>query len=292
MALPSRSPEEDSQRFEFHRLRPHPQIFNRTTTNNDKHLMPNVAPAALNGDSTHHTLFARTPLRVPLMIVAVIAGGLWVDAAFGWPGQWVAIALTFLVFGWLYRRSGTIERRMLILCTVISGVGEVFLSLIWGLYDYQFHNVPLFVPPGHALLMTLGLIATHLFTPRFATGWVSIVVIAAIAWGIFAWIAHIDRFGALLCSLFLLCTAFGKARALYATIFMLALIMELYGTALGNWRWAEITPWLGLKQSNPPYSAGAFYGALDVLVLAALAAWQRLSPANTPALMPPRLAAE
>lgn len=258
--------------------------------------MPNVAPASLDADSAHHTLFTRAPLRVALTIIAVITGGLWIDANFGWPGQCVTIALTFFVFGWLYRRSDTVERRMLILCTVISGLGEVFLSLVWGLYDYQFHNVPLFVPPGHALLMTLGLVVTrHVVSqraPRFAIWWVGVVVIAAIAWGVFAWITHIDRFGTLLCGLFLLCAALGKARALYTTMFVLALTMELYGTALGNWRWAETAPWLGLTQFNPPYSAGAFYGALDLLVLTALAAWQRLSPANKPALTPGPLAAE
>ena len=51
---------------------------------------------------------------------------------------------------------------MLVLCTLIAGFGEIILSLVWGLYDYQFSNLPLFVPPGHALLMTLGLITSRI----------------------------------------------------------------------------------------------------------------------------------
>ncbi len=245
---------------------------------------PNIAPDARDVDPTHCSLFVDAPPRVALAIIGIITGGLWVDARFGWPGQIATIACTFIVFGWLYRRSNIVERRTLILCTVISGIGEVFLSLVWGLYDYQFHNVPLFVPPGHALLMTLGLIATHHIAQRFTGWWVGVVVVGAIAWGTYAWITDIDRFGTVLCGLFLLCTVFGKARALYASMFVLALLMELYGTALGNWRWLEVAPWLGLTQSNPPYSAGAFYGALDLLVLGALAAWQRLSPSNAAVL--------
>ncbi|MBL8519940.1 MAG: hypothetical protein JNK75_04645 [Betaproteobacteria bacterium] len=227
-------------------------------------------------DPAHHGLFATAPRHVALVIVLVITGGLWIDARFGWPGQCATIVWTFLVFAWLYRRSSATERRVLVLCTIISGIGEVFLSLVWGLYDYQFHNVPLFVPPGHALLMTLGLITIRI-VPRWCVG---LVVVAAIGWGVHAWTANSDRFGVVLCALFFIAVTFGKARVLYATMFVLALIMELYGTALGNWRWLDIAPWTNLTQANPPFSAGAFYGVLDLLVLNALALWQRRTPAR------------
>lgn len=229
----------------------------------------------------HRSLFMDKPLSVATVIVTLIASGLWVDARFGWPGQIATIVATVLVFGWLYRRSTVVERRVLILCAVIAGIGEVALSLIWGLYDYQFHNVPLFVPPGHALLMTLGLITARHIPERLVRTWVGVVVSAAILWGGFAWATDLDRFGVVLCGVFLLCAAFGRARALYATMFVLALTMELYGTALGNWRWMDTAPGLGLTQSNPPYSAGAFYAVLDLLVLNALRWW---APAPGPKL--------
>jgi len=53
------------------------------------------------------------------------------------------------------------------------------------------------------------------------------------------------------------------------------LTMELYGTALGNWSWQATVPWLKLSAANPPFSAGAFYGLLDLLVLAALTRWPK-----------------
>jgi hypothetical protein len=37
-------------------------------------------------------------------------------------------------------------RRNLKICIVLATLGEAFLSLVWGLYDYQFRNLPLFVP--------------------------------------------------------------------------------------------------------------------------------------------------
>ena len=45
------------------------------------------------------------------------------------------------------------------------------------------------------------------------------------------------------------------------------LLMELYGTWLGNWAWEPRDPWLGLTSANPPASAGAFYCVLDMLVV-------------------------
>ena len=71
-------------------------------------------------------------------------------------------------------------------------------------------------------------------------------------------------------------------------MFVLALMMELYGTALGNWVWAAEAPGLGLTAANPPFSAGAFYCLLDLLVLLALKAWPQslasvaCADANTP----------
>ena len=213
-------------------------------------------------------LWRNARATVPLNIIAAITGGLALDATFGWPGQIAAIVWTLAVFLWLYRIAGRQEQRILILCTLISGAGEVFLSLVWGLYDYQFHNVPLFVPPGHALLMTLGLVTARRL-PRFGMWTISL---AALTWAVYAWVAAFDRFGVLLFGIYAFCMISSPARSLYATMFVVALAMELYGTALGNWVWQAEAPWLHLSSANPPFSAGAFYCMLDLLVLAALRA--------------------
>jgi hypothetical protein len=211
----------------------------------------------------------RSRIFVALNIIAVIAGGLAIDAAFKWPGQIIAVMWTFIVWAWLYKIAGIDERRVLILATAIAVAGEIFLSQVWGLYDYQFYNVPFFVPPGHALLLTLGILVSRHVNIRAA--W----TIAAIsgAWAVYTWIVGVDRFGAVLCAMFIVCMLTGRAKSRYATMFVLALIMELYGTALGNWTWRVDAPWLDLSAANPPFSAGAFYALLDFLVLSALKVW-------------------
>jgi hypothetical protein len=217
-------------------------------------------------------LTARTHAWMAFHIVAVISCGLWLDITFGWLGQHLATAWAVGVWLWLYAIGLRQERQVLVLATLLSGLGEVFLSLVWGVYDYQFHNVPLFVPPGHALLMTLGLLATRYLRQRLvvAQSFVTVVTLGAAVWAAYVWQADLDRFGVVLFGLYLVCLAAGLARTLYAVMFTLALTMELYGTALGNWVWASQTPWLGVSAMNPPFSAGAFYCALDLLVLALL----------------------
>lgn len=222
----------------------------------------------------HARLWLHTPMSAGLHVVLVITGGLALDAIFGWLGQYAAIAWTVFVWAWLYRSGGTEERRVLILCTAIAGLGEVILSLVWGLYDYQFANVPLFVPPGHALLMTLGLMLSHEFVKHKAgRGFQTILPWGAAIYAGFAWIIGFDHFGAVLFCVFAICMIFSQARMLYCTMFVIALIMELYGTALGNWTWIGTTPGLGISAANPPFSAGALYCLLDLLVLGALRIW-------------------
>ena len=214
----------------------------------------------------HVRVWQHAPRSVALNIIAVICGGLALDSAFGWPGQIAAIAWTFAVFYWLYRLGGTEEKRVLIVCTVIAGFGEGILSLVWGLYDYQFHNLPLFVPPGHALLMTLGLV----FARRMPIAGMWAISLGAFAWSVHAWVADSDRFGVVLFGIYAFCMLVSGAKSLYATMFVVALTMELYGTALGNWAWRPVAPWVHLTAANPPFSAGAFYCMLDLLVLGAM----------------------
>ena len=224
----------------------------------------------------HARLWRHAPRSAPLHILAVITGGLALDARFGWPGQYAAIVWTVCVWAWLFKSGGTKERRVLILCTAIAGFGEVILSLVWRVYDYQFSNLPLFVPPGHALLMTLGLIASQkLLKHKAGRGFQAILPWGAAIYAGFAWASGFDEFGALLYCVFGVCMIFSRARMLYATMFVLALVMEYYGTALGNWTWVGITPWLGTTAANPPFSAGALYCLLDLLVLGALNFWGR-----------------
>ena len=213
---------------------------------------------------------ALAPALTSVAIVCIIAFGLLLDQQFRWGQACINVAVWLIFIGFVYR-APLGERIGLLACVVYATLGEIFLSLIWGLYDYRLGNLPLFVPPGHALLFMLGMALAPRLSDRLT--W-AIPVLAA---PVVAWFAYtgIDTLGVPLFALLLLCMAFGSARKLYATMFVLALAMEIYGTRLGNWTWAPEVRWLGLTTVNPPLAAGAFYCLLDLLVTHTTAAFTR-----------------
>ena len=211
-----------------------------------------------------------------LLIVATIAGGLLVDQHWARYGQVAVNAAAWLVFAALWWRSLGPTRPALFACLLFATAGEVFLSLVWGLYDYRLGNIPLFVPPGHVLLFFLGTqIAGRI--PVNGEWWIAAAAAPLVA--LFAWSGR-DTMGPLLFALFLGCMWLSPSRRLYATMFALALAMELYGTWIGNWTWSGRVPWLGLASDNPPLAAGAFYCVLDFMVVSATARWMQMPRAE------------
>ncbi len=201
-----------------------------------------------------------------LLIVASLGLGLALDVRTGFAGQ-AAIGLAlWVLLSWLMRQAGAQERRALMACVVIATAGEMFLSLGWGLYTYRLGNIPLYVPPGHALMLVLGLRLAQRMPESVARA----IIGAAALYTLAAAVAGLDTFGVLLCLLLAgAALAMPAQRRLYASTFVLSLALELGGTWLGNWRWANEVPVLGLVTTNPPGAAGAFYCALDALVAVA-----------------------
>src|SRR5690606_26545421 len=134
---------------------------------------------------------------------------------------------------------------------------------VWGLYTYRLDNVPLFVPPGHVLLLMLGLALARRMSTRVADGVLACAALYALA----AAAAGIDTLALPLIALLAAVRfAMPAHRPLYASTFLLALALELYGTWLGNWTWAREVPVVALVTTNPPGIASAFYAVLDALV--------------------------
>ena len=199
-------------------------------------------------------------------IVATIVLGLAIDQHWARHGQLFVNAAAWIVCMTLLVLVKGRDRNALVACLVFATAGEVFLSLVWGLYEYRLGNIPLFVPPGHVLLFFLGMqMAARV--PDRGEWWIAALALPLVA--LFAWNGR-DTLGPLLYALFLGCMLLSPSRKLYATMFVLSLAMELYGTWVGNWVWAREVPWLGLRADNPPLAAGAFYCVLDLLVVSVL----------------------
>jgi hypothetical protein len=199
---------------------------------------------------------------------AYLALLLALDHYASYPEQLALGVLTWLLlFGALTRVPP--ERRAQALGVVaFATVGEVTGSLIWGVYSYRLHNLPLFVPPAHGLVYLTGLaLATAL--GRHARALVATAAGSAATWGLLGLtvLPRRDVAGAVGVPLLLLFLWRGRNRAIYAGVFLVVGSLELYGTAIGTWRWARELPGLGIPDGNPPSGVASGYVWFDVMAL-------------------------
>jgi len=201
-----------------------------------------------------------------LAAIIILALGLWADVHVDLPGQLAIGAVVWGLLLFLIAPLPAAERRMYLACIAIATAGELFLSLAWGLYTYRLGNVPMFVPPGHALMLMLGLSLTRRMPEKAARailGGAGVYTVLAAATGL-------DTLALPLYLMLAVSVLSLPARTrLFASSFVLTLTLELYGTTLGNWAWDREVPWVGLVTTNPPAIAGAFYCTLHALVIAA-----------------------
>jgi len=203
-----------------------------------------------------------------VIIVAAITGGLVLDQRLEFWGQPLTNLGVWGLFLFWLRQAPPDDQVALVACVVYAALGEIVLSLVWGLYEYRLGNIPLFVPPGHALMLMLGWSLARRM-PEIAA---RTILGGAGAYTLLAAIAGLDTLAVpLYLMLAVSVLALPAHRRLFASSFILTLTLELYGTTLGNWYWHREVPWVGLVTTNPPAIAGAFYCTLHALAIAAVA---------------------
>jgi hypothetical protein len=199
-------------------------------------------------------------LGVPALVAVMLA----VDQLVGLTGQRALGVLAFAILAAVCMRLEPALRLQCALIVVVASCGEVLASLVWGLYTYRLENVPLFVPPGHALVYLGGLAVARAFAGRER-----LLVVAAIAivggWALAGAVLlpRQDLSGGLAAAALVLVLVKRQRAHLYAGVFAVVAFLELYGTAIGTWTWAEHVPSLGLTQGNPPSGAAVGYVVLE-----------------------------
>lgn len=223
------------------------------------------------------TSFRARPLtdrQVVALVLTTLGAGIAVDASAAWWAQPVVSLWTWAVLAAIAAGTTVAECRALGVCVVLATLGELFLKDVWGLYQYRLHNLPLFIPAGHAIVY-----AAAVRMSRRAPGWLPGAVVAAFAvlvgWG--AW-RGVDTFGVLWFGCFLGYMRWSGDRRLCATLFLLALAIEAWGTTLGGWRYETVEPWFGMTTTNPPVWIGAIYCTLESLVRIAVRVRPSLRP--------------
>lgn len=182
----------------------------------------------------------------------------------------------------------SIERRVQALGVVVfATIGEVTGSLVWGVYSYRLHNLPVFVPAAHGLVYLTG-VALSTALRRHIRPLVLAAATTAAVWGLLGVtvLPRRDVAGAVGVPLLLVFLWRSRNRAVYAAVFLVVASLELYGTALGTWRWKETLPGLGIPDGNPPSGVASGYVWFDVMALltapAVLGALRRWRSSSTP----------
>ena len=206
----------------------------------------------LDGDDT----------RVIALVAATLAFGIPLDALGPRGAQTVVSCWTWAALLWVAWHSAPIHRRELAACVGLATLGELFLMEVWGLYHYRLLNLPLFIPPGHALVFTAAVRISRRVPAGFS--W-SVFAASAIYVAYAAW-TGIDTQGLLWFAVLAGFMKWGRERNLYGVAFVIALVVETYGTSLGGWRYHLVEPWFGLTTTNPPVFVGAIYCTLEVMV--------------------------
>ena len=198
-------------------------------------------------------------------------------------GQLVLGAITWVVLLAAMRPLST-ERRLQTLLVVLVATGmEVVGSVLWGVYTYRLHNLPMFIPPAHGLVYLSGIALASVARVRLVVG---LAAIGSIGWGLagLTVLPRLDVAGAVGVPLLCLFLWRSRVRASYAGVFLVVAALELYGTSIGTWRWAAELPGLGIPDGNPPSGVASGYVWFDVMALlvapALLAAGRMIVPAR------------
>ena len=208
-------------------------------------------------------LSGRDNSTVFALAIFTIVGGIWLDAQ-AWRWSQAAVDVwVWAAFAWVFLRTDSAERRRLIVCVIVAALGECFLGFVWGLYEYRLGNLPLFIPPGHALVFAAGTRMAR-FVPSSAPALIGFALAPFCLVGLLRGVDTQGPFWYLLLIFFL---TRGADRRFYAGMFLFALAVESYGTSLGAWRYFSQEHWFGLRTiTSPPLWTGVFYCTLDALV--------------------------
>jgi hypothetical protein len=228
------------------------------------------------------------PLAFAATVLVVIAAFLGLDAGASAYEQLAIGAATWALLLAACKPLGPEERSRVALVVLVASGAEVMGSIVLGAYTYRLHNLPAFVPPGHGLVYLAGLrIGQSGPVRRHARAFVAATAAVVVVWaGVgLALLERTDLLGALAGAGLVYMLIRGRTPTLYAGVFVIVAFLELYGTSIGAWHWAETIPGTPVGAGNPPSGIASIYVLFDIAaiglaprLLANLSSVRRLPP--------------
>ncbi len=201
----------------------------------------------------------------PLVVLVLGADSVWFSAS-EFQGQLGSDILAALFFLGLLIVLDAEERFMALVFLPFSALAEYLFSSVLEVYIYRLEIVPLYVPLGHAILFSTGLmlskvkaIADEERLPSILMTLQGLILIGAI-------VGLKDFFSAVLALLFGLVVWWRSYRLIYSIMYFLVLYIELLGTVLECWTWQDYAFGI-VPTTNPPFGAFVFYVFGDIAVL-------------------------
>jgi hypothetical protein len=191
--------------------------------------------------------------------------------------QYMLGALSFAALYLAALKAPREQRLQVWICVGVATGYEIFGSLVWGIYRYRFHNLPLYVPAGHGIVYLFGLLAAS--TPivqRHGRRLAYAVLGAATMWAALGLTAlpivtgRMDVQGALWLPYLAWFLLRSPRWPVFAAIFIIVGELEICGTSFGNWYWMPVAPWTHIPSGNPPSVVAGGYCVIDATVLSAL----------------------
>jgi len=212
--------------------------------------------------------------HIYLVLYPVIWLGLFIDGksiANIYPNsQVVTNILVITAFIWIYIKSSKLIRELMLWGLIVAFGGEMFFSLLLGMYSYRLNNLPLYVPFGHAIIYaSVYYLSKEPFVKKHQKLIVTILYWSMIVYSIFWLIFANDVFGFLCMVVILLLFKhryYSDSVLFFLIMFFTIVYLELLGTYYGCWSWPKI--WFDkiefIPSANPPSGISVFYFAFDL----------------------------
>jgi len=228
------------------------------------------------------------PLLFAAMVLCVIVVFLALDQLAS-PGQQLLLgAATWLVLIAACAPLTPHGRSRVLLVVIVATGAELLGSIVLGAYTYRLENLPAFVPPGHGLVYLAGLrISQSALVRQHRRAFLNAVIALVAAWGAAGLLilGRTDALGALAGGLLIYVLLRSRKAPIYAGVFLVVGFLEIYGTSIGAWGWAEFAPGTNVPAGNPPSGIAGVYVLFDIAaialaprLLAALEGLRRLPP--------------
>lgn len=218
-----------------------------------------------------------------------ITFGLFLDSKYMPPifenNQHIATFVMLIGFFVLFYRATARIRELMIYAVLIGFAGEHLFSIALKMYTYRLGNVPLYVPPGHAIVYVAAIyFCKEAYVKRYRKELEKFFTIFVLSYSTLFLIFANDIFGFLMSLLviFLLRNK-PRERLFFLTMYVVVAFLEIVGTRYQCWVWPTtaygVIPFL--KSANPPSGISLFYFLLDLGCLwfykqRHLVAWKRM----------------